>query len=564
MGTQAGRYEPLLRVGVTGHKLARLKPEEWTRLAPVVNSALGDIVTSLARYKKAPAEEKPVKLRVVSLIADGADQLVCVEAMKLESADVAFHCILPFAADEYRNDFTDREASKRFDELRRSAEAVFEYDGRRDDAGEGETYAYLAAGEAMLRNCDLLVAVWDGKTNGKLGGTADIVEKAVRRGLPVLWLPIRSDEAPHFITLAGFRPSPAVAPTDVLDTIAAKCCQEPAPLWLDPADEAAVSEPDLPGEYAYDAVLSWAEGEAYQRHPIPAARSTEELTSQLADRFGRRYRSSFLWLYTFAVGAVTAAAVSGSLPDFLVARGYEHTHTVAVGLSLFEIGMIGLSVGVFLLARRQRWQMKWLHYRQVAEGLRQSRLLFPLGQPPEWASASGDDPPTGIRFLKDSLRRQAPVAAVASRKYLENYAVLLRGELAGQQEYHTSRATTYHEAHIEFEVLSHCAFVLAAVATLAHLAFHEYRSLTVAAIVFPAIAASLHGFSGQANLALHSTESKAMAQKLTAMIDELDAKTAANAGAAELTRLAQDAVACLGSELSGWQTQTSARPIALP
>jgi hypothetical protein len=45
--------------------------------------------------------------------------------------------------------------------------------------------AYMASSEHVLSNVDALIAVWDGGTSGGYGGTADVVEAARKRGLPV-------------------------------------------------------------------------------------------------------------------------------------------------------------------------------------------------------------------------------------------------------------------------------------------------------------------------------------------------------------------------------------------
>lgn len=46
--------------------------------------------------------------------------------------------------------------------------------------------AYMAASEHLLATVEQLIAVWDGEPSGGFGGTADVVEAAVGRGLPVI------------------------------------------------------------------------------------------------------------------------------------------------------------------------------------------------------------------------------------------------------------------------------------------------------------------------------------------------------------------------------------------
>ena len=51
--------------------------------------------------------------------------------------------------------------------------------------------AFWAAGRRVVGLADVLLAVWDGSPSGGMGGTADVVAFAGRRGVPtiVLWPP---------------------------------------------------------------------------------------------------------------------------------------------------------------------------------------------------------------------------------------------------------------------------------------------------------------------------------------------------------------------------------------
>jgi hypothetical protein len=146
-----------LRLGVTGHvRLTR-------RSRALVGAALRE---ALRQYGGRPVHG-------VTCLADGADQLF---AQALIEADGTYEAVLPAA------DYREREVAPAnratFDRLLRRAERV--------------TYAspvtcaeaYAAAGAQVLDRSDRLVAVWDGGGGG-LGGTADVVAGARRRGMPV-------------------------------------------------------------------------------------------------------------------------------------------------------------------------------------------------------------------------------------------------------------------------------------------------------------------------------------------------------------------------------------------
>lgn len=53
------------------------------------------------------------------------------------------------------------------------------------DFDEPSEQAFYAAGKAVVDDCDLLLAVWDGQPAKGLGGSADVVHYALTQGTPV-------------------------------------------------------------------------------------------------------------------------------------------------------------------------------------------------------------------------------------------------------------------------------------------------------------------------------------------------------------------------------------------
>lgn len=111
----------------------------------------------------------------VTSLASGADRLFA-ELVLERGGAIEFVC--PMA--DYREDFEGEERAA-FDRLRAAARSTIEIPPMPDrDSG------YLAAGEWVARNCDLLFALWDGEPAAGKGGTAEIVAFARRLGRPVL------------------------------------------------------------------------------------------------------------------------------------------------------------------------------------------------------------------------------------------------------------------------------------------------------------------------------------------------------------------------------------------
>ena len=107
---------------------------------------------------------------MVNSIAAGADQMCARIGLSLGYELV---CPLPFG--EYRDDFHG-EALTGYDELLGQAKDVLIV----SDSADRDA-AYLAAGQYVADHCDILLAVWDGRPQSSICGTAAVVSYA--RGL---------------------------------------------------------------------------------------------------------------------------------------------------------------------------------------------------------------------------------------------------------------------------------------------------------------------------------------------------------------------------------------------
>jgi hypothetical protein len=96
---------------------------------------------------------------------------------------------MPFHQIEYERDFDPQNALesdslRRFRRLAKRAVVRCELDGSRNDEGR----AYAAVGSAILQLSNLLIVVWDGKRQGKQGGTEQTLSEAVRMRMPIIWI----------------------------------------------------------------------------------------------------------------------------------------------------------------------------------------------------------------------------------------------------------------------------------------------------------------------------------------------------------------------------------------
>jgi hypothetical protein len=124
-------------------------------------------------------QEGEAGVRGITCLAEGTDQIFARAVLALSGT---LEVVLP--ARDYRKRVIRAENRTQFEELLCRATAVrtmpFDKSGRD---------AYLAASEAMLGSCDLLLAIWDGRPSRQPGDTANVVAKACELRLPVeiLW-----------------------------------------------------------------------------------------------------------------------------------------------------------------------------------------------------------------------------------------------------------------------------------------------------------------------------------------------------------------------------------------
>lgn len=172
-GNKCGNAGAGPRIGVTGHRLDVLDGTHVGELTDVVRNLL----VAVKRSSRRPPT-------LISSLADGADQIAAEAGLEL-----GFHllCPLPFARDEYARDFQDSVALGRYRDLVSRATEVQELPGLRT-SDRSEQLAYASAGERVLEESELLIAVWNGEAARGPGGTAEIVAKAAAAGIPTVWI----------------------------------------------------------------------------------------------------------------------------------------------------------------------------------------------------------------------------------------------------------------------------------------------------------------------------------------------------------------------------------------
>lgn len=491
----------VLRIGMSGHRPNRFTPDAQEKVRASLGRIFGTIhesVTAIREREAAVFDAEPPQLRIVTALAEGADRVIANAALE---AGHAIDAIIPFAPEDYATDFDTAESKDEFRRLLERARTRFSLPGEKSATDPARTeHAYEAVGLMTLRQCDILVAVWNGEEASGRGGTADIVQRAIASRIPVLRFAANGD-GPYLLKNDG------PAPADALDlvkgaavpiesaTLHAIVESLTAPPSAD-GDGAAhgtqirkkarrrldefLAEPERRWNFAfsyplllrifnrdvrfwrsfrqkpyYDAtVAEWA-GYFRALQNVPAElrkRLLETVTARhswpdkLAIYYGQKHRSGYVRNFSLAAVAVLFALLS-----FRPAPGtagqpaspFSVEHLLHVG-EFVSIGAIILLTGLGLRWRRHQ---RWLDYRQLSEQLRHLRALLLIGssspeaRPPRLGEELQPGP-LWVNWYYRAVVREAgvPCAAVDADYLAAIRQAIAEGEIADQAGYHTVNA----------------------------------------------------------------------------------------------------------------------------
>ena len=107
--------------------------------------------------------------RLLTPLAEGADRLTAEAALE---SGIGLFVPLPMEQKEYERDFTTAESLAEFRALLASAESHWEIPIRKNPVTESRTAQYAAVGDFIARCSHVLILLWDGTDNRKVGGTA--------------------------------------------------------------------------------------------------------------------------------------------------------------------------------------------------------------------------------------------------------------------------------------------------------------------------------------------------------------------------------------------------------
>lgn len=127
------------------------------------------------------------RIRLIVSVAEGADRILIEAAIDL---GIPYVCVLPCSPVCFAEDFPTVESVETF---QRQLALAIDIVGPAEDPAD-RLDGYLWVSQYLLDHADVLIAIWDGEDGNGKAGTADTVETAIRRNIPVIWI---SADAPH-------------------------------------------------------------------------------------------------------------------------------------------------------------------------------------------------------------------------------------------------------------------------------------------------------------------------------------------------------------------------------
>ncbi len=198
-----------IRIGVTGHKdfVAFCDDESPNvkKSEALLKEILSRRINAVMNYLDALLTATPRKYIIISSLAEGGDIIVTETLLKYKSPSIespesspVLQVILPMPENEYFKDIKREKQKDIFRSLINSAESTQEVTAISSASPEEvKRNAYKSTAEVLIKNCDILIAAWDGKESEKSAGTAATVAEARRQGKPVIHI--------HSLRLKEFR-----------------------------------------------------------------------------------------------------------------------------------------------------------------------------------------------------------------------------------------------------------------------------------------------------------------------------------------------------------------------
>ncbi|UOR15535.1 hypothetical protein [Qipengyuania aquimaris] len=597
---QYDRFEPrlTLRFGVTGHRPPRLGSSHEGRIKAEVGELFDIARKTLSELKETHSDafndDEPL-LKMVSSLAEGADTIAAEAAI---DSGASLSVCLPFPPEVYARDFADKDW-QRSAALIEQASSTMVLEGYSSGAEAG----YEMAGQIVLSQCDILIAIWDGEAARGRGGTTQVIAEAVARHQPVIHIDADGKEEPQLLwsglhaaipdrpTIDGVERARAV---DALPALIDALCAPPVgeqreallhfvhprvkrrshavawPLLLWITGAKPLSRLSLSSVLAED---SADQAKGLVRPFTDVGHYGHFLNTDLLDRYARADAQASLFALRFRSSFVVNFALSG-LAVLLALSGllFPEYKKILIGAELLVILVIIINTR---RATRVDFHRRWIDRRHLAERLRQLMIVSMLGRLGLREVENGTrEPGWASWYARASARELGLAGARMDEAYLSRLRQTMLDLIEDQANYHRANKHSMHRANHRLHLIGDAFFGGTILACLAYLivsftvgkdaglmGFGMAEIVTLLTALFPALAAALYGIRMQGDFAATSERSALIARMLDGLKVALEADPLRYDRLVERSRRLSE---ILLVDVQQWQLHFETRPMSLP
>ena len=614
--------QPVLRIGVTGHRDVADPAGAREMVAVTLSQLLGMLESArlpVGIFGSAAPGADTIGYRVISPLAEGADRIVAdlVPSRRAGQSGRTRELVvpLPFQKDCYRGtaerpgtDCTTPQSQAEFDKLAKRAWWVRPLHSEAPKDKKQRNAWYRDVGEYVAGHCDVLFALWDGVDNEEPDGTADIVRFALRRGTPVLWIPVTritqprgaaslpSDAGPRLLPVPHASGKDPDAASNVQVDLAATrnagvdLAMPPARTVLLGHKRSRSSVQKLLVERlaGLEDLDRYARSSEQARHDIKKERQAavavdpgRQMLADVADwivpayaitdGLARRYQVRLKTLNISVYAAAAVAVALGALAAIMFPYGGPWRLLVIV-----EAVVLASLLAIQGLELRKKCRDRWVAFRTMSEYLRIGRYLALLTPRTDtalefqhfarlysWSSEPGLTPWFGPAV--EHIWEHRPVLGENSDsddvKRLQHN--LISDWIGSQIEYHKKKRDSHHlwdrifRWAIQVTLFATLLIVVlhvlqdyfpAFLGTSATGRHHLLVTLEFLAIALTSVAAALTGYAGLQRHSFHYARFGRMAIELSRIKDEMGGAS----GAAELRNHVSDVRRVTLGETTNW------------
>jgi len=534
-----GRVAFRIRIGVTGH--VDLTAAEIAAVRDPLRRAISRVRHDLI----ASDASTPIRLAVVSQLAEGADRLAVWEVLRQAAEDrqeADVEVVLPMGLTEFIvAQRLDVESLAEFEWLLERASSMVRI-GHPATEEEG----YELAAQWLVQRCDVLIAIWRGDPSGGRGGTAETLRLAALQGLPCIWI----------------QPDGDPPTTDNFDRHRSRQFYETVNDLARLHDAEMTSGVAVPGDVLVPLRDSYAELRPFNRgrwyelgYPRPFRLPFDDGLPHVA----ARRRASVLARWNQRVFKGLVLTISGCAIAAAVVLAFSATYSSKSDYLLIAepVAFTALFVS-FGILHFGRYKERWSSCRMFAERLRSVSYLHAVGadapdgtddqlghyqHPQDWvARAFGEVWERGQRSRSTTARADLDLPKMKS---------LLAGDwLGGQIHFHDDRAGRDSRMHWRLSRAAVALFVAVWVLAVLHAFGRAHEAATLGLIALPAFVAALGAYDAVGLFAASARTSREMVRALSASQHEMARATSRD----ELALAARRAALVIAKETGDWES----------